>query len=74
MAERWGALPLGELHAEGACYRCGQKGLRAQTQEMFDDLHVPMLRRTLLVMTRAWADVCVDVIACERRRYKTKNP
>lgn len=60
--ELWGALPLGELHTEGVCAYCGAKGeLNAE------------LTRTVLAMTQAVAHICVDLIACERRRYRGKR-
>lgn len=62
-AERLGALPLGELHAENVCARCGRKGLEDMS-----------LKRTVLRTTLAVAHVCVDVAGCERRRYQRKNP
>ena len=52
-----GALPLGELHDEGKCARCGQKG-EAGVE----------LQRTVLVSTHAVAMVCKDTVACIRRR------
>ena len=63
-AERWGALPLGELHPENACAFCGAKE---------GELPWHGLKLTKLVVTRAWAHVCVDVIACERRRYNQRR-
>ena len=62
-SERFGALPLGELHAEGVCAYCGRRG------ELERDL-----RRTVHRMTLAVAEICVDLVACERRRYKAKHP
>ena len=61
MAERLGALPLGELHAEGVCAYCGRVGT----------LDVS-LKRTVMQYTRAVAHVCVDTIACERGRSRAK--
>lgn len=61
MRERWGALPLGELHAENVCARCSARGIEGR------DLY-----RTVLVSTLAIAHVCADPVACERRRYRAK--
>src|SRR5262245_7904657 len=55
--ERWGALPLGELHPKGRCALCDHLGEEGKT-----------LRRTVLMSTHATALVCVDVMACIRRR------
>lgn len=59
MKERWGALPLGELHAEGVCYRCGMKS--------------PTLKRTVDRTTLAVAHVCNNPVRCERRRYNARR-
>lgn len=61
VVERLGALPLGELHAEGVCFRCGRKGFLELT-----------LKRTVNVSTLAIAHVCIEPVGCERRRYKAK--
>ena len=71
MTERWGALPLGELHAEGICYRCGAQVVTGHREPRVGDISG---RTTLHRGTLAYADVCSDPIACERRRYnKTKR-
>jgi len=59
---RFGALPLGELHAEGVCLYCGARG------ELQVELH-----RTVMAMTQAIAHVCVDTLACQRRRYTLRR-
>ena len=73
MTERFGALPLGELHAEGVCAYCGH---RAELRDRWPWTMsgVPGLMRTVHVATQAVAHVCIDVVACERRRYKATNP
>lgn len=62
IAERLGALPIGELHAENVCARCGYRGR--------EDVS---LYRTVLASTLAIAHVCVDSVRCERRRYDRKR-
>jgi hypothetical protein len=62
MAERWGALPLGELHAEGRCALCGLRGELERS-----------LKRTVLATTQAVAHVCIDSVVCERRRYNQRR-
>jgi len=89
-AERWGALPLGELHAEDACYLCGHRGevwdhisayeyeywlaLDQAAAERFEsEIMRGAIRRTVDRTTLAVAMVCVDVVACERRRYNERR-
>lgn len=59
---QWAALPMGELHPFGECAYCGTRG------EVDKDL-----KRTVLVSTHAMACVCVDMVACIRRRRQRKN-
>jgi len=66
--ERWGALPLGELHPDSHCALCGVPAMYGRYAEGQEPV-----RRTQLVTTRAWALICVDVIACERRRYNQRR-
>ena len=53
-AERWAALPLGELHPTDVCRYCGTKG----------DLMLTVFRDTNAIGPR-----CVDSVACIRRRH-----
>jgi len=62
MKERWGALPLGELHPEGKCAYCGKVGREGKT-----------LKMTVHPATRAQCLVCVDVVACQRRIERSKR-
>jgi len=57
-SERWGALPLGELHPKERCAYCGSA--TAPTWII------------TLPMTHARARTCIDTSACERRRQKMK--
>lgn len=57
-----GALPLGELHDEGVCARCGRKGTGGVD-----------LQRTVPVSTHAVAMVCKDTHGCLRRRTSKKK-
>ena len=58
MDRRLSILPLGELHDEGICARCGRRGT------------YPELMRTVLASTHAVANVCSDTMACLRRRRR----
>jgi len=55
---RLSILPLGDLHDEGICARCGQRGT------------YPELMRTVLASTHARAVVCSDTVECLRRRRR----
>ena len=57
-----GLVPLGELHAKSVCALCGHEGVLEED-----------LKRTVLRSTIAVAHVCVDSVACERRRYVAKS-
>lgn len=71
-AERWGALPLGELHAEGVCAFCGAKGPIVEAGYGDPTEFETALRRTVHCATIAVADICWDTAGCERRRYRAK--
>jgi alpha-D-ribose 1-methylphosphonate 5-phosphate C-P lyase len=58
---RLSVLPLGDLHDEGICARCGARGT------------YPELMRTVLASTHARAVVCSDTVACLRRRRKAQG-
>jgi len=64
--ERFGALPLGELHPEKRCALCG-------LDSRSPGAHNEKLRQTTLQMTRALCMVCVDIVACQRRRYNARR-
>ena len=69
LPERWGALPLGELHPEDRCALCGEVGKEWPCIDVaWNSLH-----RTVLAYTQAAALVCVDTVACERRRAERKR-
>lgn len=59
--ERFGALPLGELHPEDRCALCGTRG------------EFPELKRIVLLSTHAQAFRCADQIACIRRRREARS-
>lgn len=54
MKEKWGALPLGELHPDSVCRYCGAKS----------GLILVVFRDTLTVGPR-----CEDSVTCIRRRH-----
>lgn len=56
MKEKWGALPLGELHPDNRCAWCGVKG-----EPMMYTVHKDTL---------APCYGCIDYCACIRRRHK----
>jgi hypothetical protein len=66
-AERWGALPLGELHPSDRCALCGADAAYGNYRP-----GQVAVRLTNLAVTQSHALVCVDTVACERRRYKAK--
>lgn len=71
MPERWGALPLGELHPVDRCALCGIEGKEHPIWEpVVGDV---ALKRTTLALTRSHALVCVDTSTCERRREQQKR-
>lgn len=57
--ERWGALPLGELHPGDRCAFCGYGSSWG-------------LKRVILASTNAEAPVCKDTVACMRRKLKRR--
>jgi hypothetical protein len=69
VSERWGALPLGELHAEDRCAWCGHGGIVGPIRDREGENEDADLYRTVHPMTLAPCVVCVDTVACERRRY-----
>jgi len=74
MKERWGALPLGELHPEGKCAYCGARGREGALCPDCGFKHQdPTLRLTVHPATRAQCLVCVDSVACMRRVEKRKR-
>lgn len=57
--ERWGALPMGELHPEDRCALCGDT--RAAK------------RRTVILSTHAIGYRCLDDVACLKRKRKAQR-
>jgi hypothetical protein len=51
-------MPMGELHPQDKCAKCGLVG------------EWPELERVVLFTTRAIAPVCVDKASCVRRRQE----
>jgi len=72
VTERWGALPLGELHPEDRCAFCGRGGIVGPRRDEQGENQDADLVRTVLAFTRAPAVICVDTVACLRRRQKMK--
>lgn len=66
-AERWGALPLGELHSFGTCALCGVEG-EERPNGPYVVAGKSALKRTVLAVTRSEAHICLDLIGCMRRQ------
>lgn len=54
--ERWGALPLGELHPRDRCAFCGDKSAAK--------------KMTIVLSTNAIGYRCLDSVACLRRKRR----